>query len=662
EPQLALAEVALFERDQAAALAALDEALALDPHRPEVRRRRRALARASGPGELEDRYSVDPAKVAARPVSAAERHFGAAYLEDRKVVQLFENQKSARFQQFLLRIQNPELASALRAHQIPYAPSRESVEILDAARIRPSGEIIPASNIQDDGPRGKVYGMYVDQRMKIIVFDDLAEGDVIHIRYRVDSIGDNIFGGFFGDVTAVQGNLPKASFMYRVITPDRLPLYSAEVRMPPPKEEDVDGGHALTWEVTDVPGLEIEPLGPPYPEIGRLVSVSTYKDWGELGAWYGRLFSEQMELDDAARAAGKKAIAGAKTDAEKVRRLYEYVVKNTRYVGIELGIHGWKPFSAAEVNRRRYGDCKDKATLLSALLRDNGVDATITLVRTADRGQLPPDHATMWAFNHAITYVPGLDRFLDPTAEFNAATELPVLDQGAMALVVHPDGQVRLLNLPTSTPADNLNASDYDATLSRDTRLVMEGKERFRGARASELRQELDEPEQRVRHLEEPLAQILPGVKVEDAEFSNLAALDEEVWYRYRFTVPRYGRTDGDRLSVPVALFRHQVASAYAQLAHRSTALYLEHPWQTENVIRYHLPAGASVQSLPSSVTVDSKHIRLEHTVSSAADGFSSRELVVLKSRIIPPEDYAEFREACLAIDRALERKVVIQW
>jgi transglutaminase-like putative cysteine protease len=660
EPRLALAELALFEGDQAGALLALDQALALDPHQPEVRRRRRTLSGQQG--ELEDRYSVDATAAAATPVSDAERRFGAAYLEDRKVVQLFENQKSARFQQFILRIQNPELAPALRAHQIPYTPSREVVEILDAVRIRPNREVIPAAEIRDEGPRGKVFGMYVDQRAKTIVFDDLAAGDVVHVRYRVDSVGDNIFGGFFGDVTAVQGSLPKARFMSRVITPRGLPLYSAEVRMPPPVAEDLPDGRALTWSAEDVPGLEVEPLSPPYPEIGRLVSVSTYKDWAELGSWYGRLFSEQLALDDAARAAGRAAVAGAATEAEKVRRLYEYVVKNTRYVGIELGIHGWKPFPAAEVHRRRYGDCKDKATLLAALLRDNGVDATITLVRTVDRGHLPKDHATMWAFNHAITYVPGLDRFLDPTAEFNAAGELPVLDQGAEALVVHPDGRVRLLELPISTPEDNLNASEYDATLSPDTRLVMEGRERFRGARAAELRQELEEPEQRRRHLEEPLAQILPGVKVDKASFSALEALEEEVWYRYRFTVPRYGRRDGPRLSVPVALFRHQVATAYAQLATRGTAIHLAHAWRTENEIRYHLPKGARLVTLPPGLVVDSPHIRLEQTVEATPDGFRSRDVVTLKSRVVPAADYPGFREACLAIDRAMERKVVIEW
>ena len=654
------AELALRANQKAAALAAFDRALVLDPHQPDLRRHRRRLA--GGGRDLAQTYGADALRLAKAPVTKAERDFGAIFLTDRTAIELAASGRSTKYRQWLIRIHDARVKDALRGHRVYYSPSREDIEILAAEQIRKNGQVIKASSIRDDGPRGKVSGMYIDQRYRVIVFNELEPGDTLHIAYRIDSRGENIFGGFFGDVQAVQGPLPKRDVHYKVTAPASRPLYSATVRLPKPKVDKTKKIFRLSWVLDEVPALDLEPLAPPYPRIGRMLSVSTYDAWDALGKWYARLYGDQLELDESARQAGRAAVAGVADPAEKVRRLYDYVVKNTRYVGIELGIHGWKPFKASEVHRRRYGDCKDKSTLLSALLRDNGVDATITLVRTSDRGRLPSDHATMWAFNHAITYVPQLDWYLDPTAEFNGSSELPYQDQGAMALVVHPDGRTKLTTLPISSPRDNLNASKYEARLERSGRLTMSGVERFFGARAASLRRELQAQDDRRRRLERQLSQILPGVRVAKLEVSDLESLEKPVSYRYRFEVPKYGQLDGNRLLIPVALYQHEVSRAYAQTATRQHAIRLDHPWETNNVIRYRLPKGARITRLPKGINIDTPYISLKQTVRKVDGGFETNDTVTLKRREIPAAGYRAFRQACLDIDRAMDRKVEIQW
>ena len=654
------ADLDLLAGRRAAALAALDRSLGLHPHQPNLRRHRRRLA--GGGRDLAEVYGTDAIKAAGVPASDAERKFGAAFLTDRTAIELTASGRSTKYRQQLIRLAHPGMKDALRAHRVFYSPSRENVEILSAEQIKPTGQIVKAAAIRDDGPRGKVGGMYVDQRYKVIVFGELAPGDTLHIAYRIDSRGENIFGGFFGDVEAVQGLLPKSDVHYTVIAPHSRPLYYATVRLPDPVRDQTKTHHRLRWNLPEIAGLDLEPLGPPYPRIGRLLSVSTYDAWDVLGRWYARLYGDQLELDEAARQAGRAAVAGIEDQAEKVRRLYGYVVKNTRYVGIELGIHGWKPYKASEVHRRRYGDCKDKSTLLSALLRDNGIDATITLVRTSDRGSLPKEHATMWAFNHAITYVPELDWYLDPTAEFNGSTELPYQDQGAMALVVHPDGRTKLTSLPISTPRDNLNASKYVAELKEDGRLVMKGREEFHGARAAELRQQLQEEDTRKRLLERQLGQVFPGVRIRNLEVSNIDALEKPVWYQYQFEVPKYGQRNGQRWLIPVALYQHEVSKAYAQLTARQHPVRVKHAWETNNVIEYRLPKGAKLARVPEGISIDTPYISLKQTIRRVDNGFETNDTVTLKQREIPPEAYVEFRRACLAIDRAMNRKVEIQW
>ena len=173
------------------------------------------------------------------------------------------------------------------------------------------------------------------------------------------------------------------------------------------------------WDfvVDDVPALIGEQGMPPWFEVASSISVSTYGAWGALGQWYEALIADQLRLDDDLRAVARELKAAATSREDLVRRVYEHVVISTRYVGIELGIHGWKPYPVSEVYRRRFGDCKDKASLLVALLREVGVDAHLVLVRTIQLGHAGETPASMWAFNHAIAWVAELDLFLDGTAE-----------------------------------------------------------------------------------------------------------------------------------------------------------------------------------------------------------------------------------------------------
>lgn len=654
------AELALAAGDQPGAVAAFDRVLAVDPLQRDVRRHRAALTGTKR--ELEDELSVDPLELARRtPITALEASFGAAYLLERTAVRLYENGSSTRFVQSIVRLTRGEVKDLVRRDQVRYSPSREVVEILSADRIRPSGEVVKASNIDDDGPSGKVSGMYVDARWKDITFDELEAGDLVHLRYRVDSVGQNIFGGFFGEQVGVQGRLPKHAVEVYAYAPDDRPLYPGIIRAPLPTVS-VEGGVARAeWRFVDVPAIEAEPMSPPYTELATLVSVSTYQSWEDLGRWYAHLFRDQLELDAEARAAGRAAIAGATDEAEKVRRLYDYVVKSTRYVGIELGIHGWKPFKASETHRRRYGDCKDKATLLAALLRDNGIEATVALVRTVDRGPFPASHATMWAFNHAITYVPSLDLYLDGTAERSGSGELPYQDQGAFVLVVYPDGRVTLDSPPESTAAENLNRSSYDAVLGADGTLRLRGEERFYGARAATVRQEHAEERTRVEQIEHALSQISPGPAVTAVDFSDLEELEEPPSYRYSAELPSYAAVDEGRLVVPLTLFPHQVTDVYGTLGTRRTDLVTQYPWATQNVVRYRIPDGATIVSLPEGVTVDTPYLSLVQRIRAIPGGFETDDTVTLKARRVPARDYPAFRAALLAVDRALERKVVVK-
>ena len=115
----------------------------------------------------------------------------------------------------------------------------------------------------------------------------------------------------------------------------------------------------------------------------------------------------------------------AETELAIVKAVYDFVVSQTRYVGLEFGIHGYKPYRVDQILQRRFGDCKDKASLMHALLASVGIDSRLVLLRMRKLGSMPERPASLAIFNHAILYLPKLDLWLDGTASFSGSRDLP---------------------------------------------------------------------------------------------------------------------------------------------------------------------------------------------------------------------------------------------
>jgi transglutaminase-like putative cysteine protease len=508
--------------------------------------------------------------------------------------------------------------------------------------------------------------MYSDQRSKTVVFSSVDNGDVLHLRVRKEATGlQNLFGDFFGDLEPFQGRYPQKQFRAVVEAPLSRPLYWGGRGAPEPviteeQRPGEQGTRIYDFTADDVAGVDGEAGMPPWLEIGRYLSLSTYKTWGDLGVWYEDLVRDQLRLDDDLKRVAKEIKGAAKDEADLVRRTYEYVVTQTRYVGIELGIHGWKPYPVSEVHRRRFGDCKDKASLLVALLRAQGVEAHLALVRTIQLGHEGTTPPSMWAFNHAIAFVPSLELFLDGTAEHSGWHELPTSDQGALSLIV--DGKSsRLVTIPLGPADSNLNTSEYVLTLQPDGALVVDGTERFHGNHNAEQRRTFADPATRKETLERQLSSYIAGAAVTAVDMSPLGLEEEETHYRFQATLPKRAGVESDgTLVMPLSLYPHDLAGNYAEQSTRRYPLFFDHPWRTRNVMRYVLPRGYELAELPSGGTVHGDHIRFTQTVTRTKDGFVVDEDTAIIVRRVPLAEYERFRKDALAADKLMKRTLRI--
>ncbi len=202
------------------------------------------------------------------------------------------------------------------------------------------------------------------------------------------------------------------------------------------------------------------------------VAWTTFHNWAEVGDWYRSLAEAQLQPTDTLRTRAAEIVKDAKTQEDQVRALYQFVSTHTRYIGIDFGVGRYQPHAAGEVLANQYGDCKDKDTLLEALLRARGFSTAPALIGA---GIAPvPDVPSPAVFNHVITTVnlPGGRIWLDSTPSVAPYRYLSAVIRDQKALVVPDTGAAELVSTPATAPYPFTAHFAADATLDADGKLT----------------------------------------------------------------------------------------------------------------------------------------------------------------------------------------------
>src|SRR5690606_4850340 len=453
-------------------------------------------------------------------------------LRDLTVSTVYPNGLSSRFRQVVFQPLTDSAAALSRQYAFHYQADSQVVQLKGARVYRGDGRIDEAIESGEGAADDPSIAMYTSARTYYVQFPRLEPGDVVELRYRVDDVTPrNEFADYFGEGVYLQNDEPTQNAEYVLITPKSRKL-DIDEKLPGLKRTVTEQGDQLLYRfVADkVPAITPEPAMPPWPEVLGFVHVSTYASWKDLGRWYWGLARDQFDLDEETRKLAREITKDAKTDLEKVQAVYGWVVKNTRYVALEFGIHGYKPRRCVQTVARGWGDCKDKATVIVTLLRELGIDAELVIVRTQLRGDFRSDLPSLAPFDHAIAYVPSLDLYLDGTAELTGTGELPVMDRGALALHVR-DGSARLVRIPAAAPEHNVITRRVDAQVARDGSARVQLAYEARGHAAPGWRRRYEARATRVQRLSHDLGREYPGFELTESSIrtSDLTDLESPV-------------------------------------------------------------------------------------------------------------------------------------
>ncbi|MCC6622626.1 MAG: DUF3857 domain-containing protein [Deltaproteobacteria bacterium] len=653
----------LLAGEQGAAVADFDRALELQPQNRELADYRRALVSERG---LAERWARPLPEILDEARATPPAPEGVVAIFERYVIKVFPSGLSSTFRQLAFRIDTDAAAQRMQSFDLDYTPGEDRLEILEAEIARGDQRLRP-DQIQDLRQDGKSSGVYTLQAAKVIRFPPLRPGDVMHLQIRSDEIGSrNLFGDFFGAIVPIASNLAKRRSELVIEAPTSRRLFWKTQGVPEPTVAEVDEGEPLqrlTFVATDVPAIFGEPLMPGYGDVGRWVSVSTFSRWEDLARWYRELVRAQLEVPQSLLTIARDLVAPHADDVRaKVAAIHGWVIANTRYVGIEFGIHGYKPYAVAEVVKRGYGDCKDKAALIVAMCQAVGIPAEFVLVRTRDLGALADTPATLRAFNHAIAYIPALDLYLDGTAEVAGLDELPELDQDAqvLRLDLYRDAPPVLARIPMQPPTLNRVTSESRYVIDERGDATATFDELIRGSEAAELRVRLQDPTRRDQLIGGIIASQHPGATLVAVRFDNLDRPGAPVRIVADVRLPALGVVGRDRMEIPVVLEPGLELRMHAPAATRRHPLVLPQLEREEVIDRYALPAGWTIDALPAPVVLESPFARYELAVERDGPDIVVKQSFEQRVHRIAAADYPAYRQMLSEMARAEATRLVL--
>jgi hypothetical protein len=471
-------------------------------------------------------------------------------------------------------------------------------------------------------------------------------------------------------VWRIQEGIPVVSQALEIDLPQGMTYFDAWHNFPAAKPAEAAPNH-WRWELHDMPALDLRdvPSRPEWEAIAARMSVQwgdaaatgADSEWRALGEWFSTLEAGRPDPSLEITAQTQSLIAGAPDFYTKLQRITDFIQKNIRYFIVERGIGGWQANHAADIYRNRYGDCKDKTTLLISMLQVAGIHAYYVLVDVR-RGIVDPKDPSLYG-NHMITaievpadvqdprlmaIVKGKDgkRYLifDPTNERTAVGNLPSYEQGGYGTLA-AGAQSQVIQLPVLSPDANGTERKGEFTLAPDGTLTGAVDASHSGPDGAEMRMMLkytDEKERR-EYWENSIAHDVPGVVLNSFQFVQPPALDKPLEFHYKLTAGQYAHQAG-----PLLLVRPRVVGSDVLPFNdkpRSVPIDLNQTGHWHDSFDITLPPGYTVDETPDPVNLDLDFASYRSTITAKANQLHYERDYVVRQVEIPADKATAFRE-----------------
>ncbi len=599
--------------------------------------------------------------------------YGAVVLYDHSEVKFFPDGRKIWKEEYAVKITGKKGIKEFGEVVIPFSTEHQRVKILYAYTVTPDGKVVKpdkkAFNVVYP-PFTSEAPIYSDLKYQTISMPAVTKGAVIKYAFEIETFKPYMKNEFW-TTNFFQGEYPVKEATFTAYIPKgkyyKFKTYNMEGEEAVPEKRNEGNFTVLTWKLENIPAIEKEPSMPPIGEVAKKVTITSLKSWNRVAEWYSELAKEAIKPDKTIRKLAEKLTSNCKTEEEKVRKIYNFVAQNIRYVGMEFGINGYKPHSASQVLKNRYGDCKDHATLLIAMLKAIGIEGYPVLIPTSSKSNMDKELPIPTAFNHEIAAIKKSDgRFLymDTTSDFVPYGQIPPGDQGRNVLIVDVESKKGIVKTtPVAPPEENVEGFEGKFRLSRFGKLEGNFSFIYKGVYSIYERARLiGTTKQSIkRHVEELASKVSPGFDVKGFKLSDFHDLNiPDVKIDVSGEDRNYGTVTSHLI---LAKFPVPTYSRIVNLVASKTRKYpyvVGYRMSKLSEVTLELPDGYSLYIKP-------ENFYYKNRVGSFSIGWkvengtvSMKSLMLLKKERILPEEYQELRDLFNTTVKTLRNQILV--
>ncbi|WEK20796.1 MAG: DUF3857 domain-containing protein [Candidatus Pedobacter colombiensis] len=406
------------------------------------------------------------------------------------------------------------------------------------------------------------------------------------------------------------------------------------------------------WSCENIPAAEFEALSVGLRNIMPWVNVApnefeydhskaNIENWKNLGSWIFNLNNGGQVLPEAAKAKIQAMIKDAKTPQEKIKILYNYLQSNTRYVGVQLGIGGYKPITAEKVSAVNYSDCKGLSNYMKAILQEAGIKSNLVVIGNG-LPSLNKNYASMNQANHMILCVP-LEKdttWLECTSQYTPAGFIGNSNSNRTVLLVTEDGG-KLAQTPIYSPSSNLQHRNAKVVLDEEGSANINIETQYKNAQYEDhIGLLLMEPTDRRKRVINTLS--IPNVEITTLNINqpnkNLPILNEQIELKSSQLLTK----GGDKLFLTLNLLNRQ-ESTVTPLEARKTFFSIKYGYSDEDEIIYTIPKGYKVEFIPKDIVIESEFGKYSAKVVVKDNTLVYTRTQMMVNATYPPEKYNDF-------------------
>lgn len=434
----------------------------------------------------------------------------------------------------------------------------------------------------------------------------------------------------------------------------------------------IEGLNTITFNTENLKAIKFEEYSPSFKKINPsvLFGLNTFflagidgnaTTWEEFGKWrYKSLLSDNEEVSIETQTAVKKMVENIDSPLEKAKKIYEYVQNKTRYVSIQVGIGGWKPMLATDVDRLGYGDCKALTNYTRVLLKSVGVDSYYTVVYGDRRIESFENDFVSMQGNHIILAIPVNDKYtyLECTSQTSPFGFNGDFTDDRYALIVKPEGG-EIIKTKEYTENENLKSvKGYyevkdNGAISGKIKVISTGIQY-----SNESIKERLNREDLIASYNSNFS-VINNLRIKEVKFNNnknnLEFIEE-----IEFGAESYAQNLNGKLIFALNATNHET-NVPKKYKVREFPFEIQRGYTDEDIIEIILPSGYTIEAMPNGVELDSEfgYYKIDFKLIDSSKIVCNRKYI-LKKGFYESEKYEAFRKFKETIAKNDNSKIIL--